>query len=327
VLRDVDWNTEAIEAALRALPERARHRVRQGRPTDPGRRHRVVGQPAAVRVARTARPDAVARAHRRGAPRTAKAARGEAESRAGRVARAAVGPGALRAGVVDRPGAYPPHPHASRPADGRSTRGPPGRPRPPFGGGVIGNTTGSGPVIEGSSPSPRAGRTAVTPRFDPEPTSVSLRPARPSCGRASVAPPSSSGLGRRPLKAVTAVQIRSGVRFPQVIHREVRSRRGRPSSSEPAAVALRLGEPLGRVAREDPSAKATCPGRAAGRVRGRPQLEVLHPVVGAVAVEWWTTSSRRGAVRATRAMTSRCSKACGLTADQPPLLDSYRDFQ
>src|SRR5580704_17771163 len=26
----------------------------------------------------------------------------------------------------------------------------------PFGGGVIGNTTGSGPVIEGSSPSPRA---------------------------------------------------------------------------------------------------------------------------------------------------------------------------
>ena len=26
-----------------------------------------------------------------------------------------------------------------------------------LGGGVIGNTTGSGPVIEGSSPSPRAG--------------------------------------------------------------------------------------------------------------------------------------------------------------------------
>ena len=62
-----------------------------------------------------------------------------------------------------------------------------------LGGGVIGNTTGSGSVIEGSSPSPRA--------------------------RAGYAPgllaPSSSGLGRRPLKPVTPVRTRSGLPLPQ----------------------------------------------------------------------------------------------------------------
>ena len=59
-----------------------------------------------------------------------------------------------------------------------------------FGGGVIGNTPGSGPVIGGSSPPPRAGG---------------------SLSRLHMAP-SSSGLGRRPLKAVAPVQIRSGLR-------------------------------------------------------------------------------------------------------------------
>jgi hypothetical protein len=58
-----------------------------------------------------------------------------------------------------------------------------------FGGGVIGNTPGSGPVIEGSSPSPRARQTSVCPTA-----------------------PSSRGLGRRPLKAVAWVQIPSGLR-------------------------------------------------------------------------------------------------------------------
>lgn len=58
-----------------------------------------------------------------------------------------------------------------------------------LGGGVIGNTTGSGPVIEGSSPSPRAW--------------VGYYPA--------LLAPSSSGLGRRPLKPVTPVRIRSGL--------------------------------------------------------------------------------------------------------------------
>ena len=61
----------------------------------------------------------------------------------------------------------------------------------PFGGGVIGNTTGSGPVFGGSSPPPRARR-----------------------HHADSPAPSSSGLGRRPLKAVTAVRICSG------LHRE-----------------------------------------------------------------------------------------------------------
>ncbi len=58
-----------------------------------------------------------------------------------------------------------------------------------FGGGVIGNTTGSGPVIEGSSPSPRARADASQPRLVP----------------------SSSGPGRRPLKPVTPVRIWSGL--------------------------------------------------------------------------------------------------------------------
>ena len=65
-----------------------------------------------------------------------------------------------------------------------------------FGGGVIGNTTGSGPVIGGSSPPPRA-RT---------------RPGHRQRCTASLAP-SSSGLGRRPLKAETAVRICSGLQL------------------------------------------------------------------------------------------------------------------
>src|SRR5258705_5864979 len=39
---------------------------------------------------------------------------------------------------------------------------PPAFGAPPFGGGVIGNTAGSGPVIEGSSPSPRAKKSLLT---------------------------------------------------------------------------------------------------------------------------------------------------------------------
>ena len=61
-----------------------------------------------------------------------------------------------------------------------------------LGGGVIGNTTGSGSVIEGSSPSPRA-----------------------RAGYAlGLLAPSSRGLGRRPLKPVTPVRIRSGLPLP-----------------------------------------------------------------------------------------------------------------
>ena len=64
-----------------------------------------------------------------------------------------------------------------------------------LGGGVIGNTTGSGPVIEGSSPSPRA--------------KVGYHPPEWA--------PSSSGLGRRPLKPVTPVRIRSGLPTPEAV--------------------------------------------------------------------------------------------------------------
>lgn len=58
-----------------------------------------------------------------------------------------------------------------------------------IGSGVIGSTTGSGPVSRGSSPLSRAGGPA----------------------RRLAAAPSSRGLGRRPLKAETPVQIWSGL--------------------------------------------------------------------------------------------------------------------
>ena len=85
-----------------------------------------------------------------------------------------------------------------------------------FGGGVIGNTTGSGPVIGGSSPPPRARRLIDHDR----------RPA-----------PSSSGLGRRPLKAVTAVRICSGLPGPH-------SRLGVRASVFGSLAAMREGTPV-----------------------------------------------------------------------------------
>ena len=75
---------------------------------------------------------------------------------------------------------------------------------PPFGGGVIGNTPGSGPVVEGSSPPPER---------------------RP---RATLSAPSSSGLGRWPLKPVTPVRIRSGLPRASSTPRGEASSRPRP---------------------------------------------------------------------------------------------------
>ena len=64
----------------------------------------------------------------------------------------------------------------------------------PFGGGVIGNTTGSGPVIRGSSPCPGARE-------------------RPLVGWAAAdgTAPSSSGLGHHPLKVAARVRIPLGL--------------------------------------------------------------------------------------------------------------------
>ena len=72
----------------------------------------------------------------------------------------------------------------------------------PFGGGVIGNTTGSGPVIQGSSPCPRA--IAVD-------------------GLMSIAfeVPSSSGPGHHPLKVEARVRIPLGLRRDLDLNREV----------------------------------------------------------------------------------------------------------
>ncbi len=73
----------------------------------------------------------------------------------------------------------------------------------PFGGGVTGNTTGSGPVIEGSIPSPRATASLACP--------TNNRGSEEWDTDLLTLVPSSSGLGYRPLKAGTPVQIRSGL--------------------------------------------------------------------------------------------------------------------
>src|SRR5690606_24397041 len=81
-------------------------------------------------------------------------------------------------------------------------------PRAPVGYGVIGSPTDSGSVSSGSSP----GTPAVTA---PERAGSVSRPGVGAGGtRAGVvaAAPSSSGLGRRPLKAVAGVRIPSGLR-------------------------------------------------------------------------------------------------------------------
>ena len=116
--------------------------------------------------------------------------------------------------------------HGSRRLPARLTRPSSGRsgddqlPEPsPFGGGVIGNTAGSGPAFGGSSPPPRA--------RDRE-----LRRAPGSSSRQHISgpAPSSSGLGRRPLKAVTAVRICSGLqREPGPRGRALRVHDARPA--------------------------------------------------------------------------------------------------
>jgi hypothetical protein len=73
-----------------------------------------------------------------------------------------------------------------------------GRIAKPFGGGVIGNTTGSGPVIQGSSPCPRANETS--------PSGV-----RTLGLRSTFMVPSSSGLGHHPLKVEARVRIPLGL--------------------------------------------------------------------------------------------------------------------
>src|SRR5699024_6228521 len=68
--------------------------------------------------------------------------------------------------------------------------------------GVIGSTTDSGSVSLGSSPgTPASSRGATTGR----------QPGVVGPSGSKIMPPSSSGPGRRSLKAVTAVRIRSGV--------------------------------------------------------------------------------------------------------------------
>ena len=78
----------------------------------------------------------------------------------------------------------------------------------PFGGGVIGNTAGSGPVIGGSSPSPGARE----------------RPLVPSAAAYGTAP-SSSGLGHHPLKVAARVRIPLGL--PRSAESPVSERLGR----------------------------------------------------------------------------------------------------
>jgi hypothetical protein len=115
----------------------------------------------------------------------------------------------------------------------------------PFGGGVIGNTGGSGPSIGGSSPPPRA----QLKQFGTTRRSSYTRPSPP---------PSSSGLGHHPLKVAARVRIPLGVptqgrrsgplRRPFVVLRDS-FRLGRPRWDISGIRAPRLaGSRRGRVA-------------------------------------------------------------------------------
>ena len=132
-----------------------------------------------------------------------------------------------------------------------------------FGGGVIGNTAGSGPVIEGSSPSPRA----------------RVGKSRPNLV------PSSRGRGRRPLKPETPVQIWSGLQNPwsgaifRLYTASVVSNERRLSlrtAHEPISGAYGLSISMPNATRSS----TRCP-FGMGR---RPQLEVLDSIVGAIPV-------------------------------------------
>src|SRR5690606_32323245 len=80
------------------------------------------------------------------------------------------------------------------------------------------------------------------------------RPTVPFQDALSPQPPSSSGLGRRPLKAVTPVQIRSGVPHGEA---PPHVRRGFPVFSLPASQVAQEAAPVPRS-------------RVSGRVRARP---------------------------------------------------------
>ena len=138
----------------------------------------------------------------------------------------------------------------------------------PLGYGVIGSPTGSGPVSLGSSP----GTPASSPDSADVPTSALVRlgsgerrigltgteavvcalpvipdpkPDRIACRRECSAP-SSRGLGRRPLKAVTPVRIRSGLRYesPRNPHRVRGFFLSAPAPSAPGPPAPGLSAPV-----------------------------------------------------------------------------------
>ena len=84
-------------------------------------------------------------------------------------------------------------------------------PRPSLGCGVIGSPTGSGPVSLGSSPGTPAQQCSEAHRPPHELAGLSDGTVPSSGPPHSTTAPSSSGLGRRPLKAVAPVRIRSGL--------------------------------------------------------------------------------------------------------------------
>jgi len=154
-----------------------------------------------------------------------------------------------------------------------------------FGGGVIGNTTGSGPVIGGSSPPPRA----CTPAQD-------LRAIRGD------QPPSSSGLGHHPLKVAARVRIPLGVpaQKPLAGRRNRRQVKGF-GDFRPAVVVTRCHCPYRSItARSAPFVPSLCQPRAPGRTQARTPAppgrlrSTSHPVELAYNLHAWSAASRLG---------------------------------
>ena len=160
---------------------------------------------------------------------------------------------------------------------------------PPFGGGVIGNTAGSGPVIGGSSPPPRAVRIE---------------------GFGHLAP-SSSGLGRRPLKPETPVRTWSGLQPVETTASTLRFLRavaaGVPGSHMAGNASSNL---VGAASDSKPQLHAGVSSRGAGVPGNHTAGNASSNLVASIAACSWVVAARLYGDR----MVRRCGRTGGTAA-------------